>query len=241
MDNNKPKLETNVVKPSLCIFEKDKEYRMVTMEAEVNLDSKIKDIEDYLYNNHGRGKSEAEKDALYGQAKQYWENYAEALRNIHFTFYLNRKQYQFLTDLLINKMEYDVNTVFLAIELTDMLGEWKSSGSSTKDDVSLNGYVADATEITYIYHLISKHKVNGLSNSSYRFAEVLRRIGAISKIIAYYDTHAKNFSKEIQNWVATFEDGVLVDDSDYGAARITASKEEEPKKKSKKKEETTQE
>jgi len=239
---NKPALETNVVKPSLSIFENETEYRLISLESEVNLDSRIKDIEEYLYNNLGRGKSESEKDALYGKAKELWEKYAEVLRDIHFTFYLNRKQYQFLTDLLIDKMEYDVNTVFLAIELTDMLGEWKGTGTA-KDDTTIQGYIADATEITYIYHLISKHKVKGLSNSSYRFAEVLKRIGAISKIIAYYDTHAKNFSKEIQNWVATFENGILVDDSDYGAARILASEAsaKESKKSKKKEEETTQE
>lgn len=237
---NKPTLETNVVKPSLSIFENETEHRLISLESEINLDSKIKDIENYLYSNHGKGKPEVEKDALYGKAKELWEQYAESLRDIHFTFYLNRKQYQFLTDLLIDKMEYDVNTVFLAIELTNMLGEWKETGTA-KDDTTLQGYTADATEITYIYHLISKHKVKGLTNSSYRFAEVLKRIGAISKIIAYYDTHAKNFSKEIQNWVATF-DGVLVDGSDYGAARILEEESSTKEtKKSKKKEETTQE
>ena len=197
-------IETNVVKPELSFTEKEQEYRLITFQTEQLLDEKIKEIEDFMKNNHGRGKSETEKDDLYTSAKNIWEQYAEILRDVHFTFYLNRKQYQFLTDLLIEKMEYDVNTVFLAIELTDMLGEWKNIGAS-KDDNSLQGYTTDATEITYIYHLISKHKVKGLLNSSYRFAEVLRRIGHISKIIAYYDTAAKNLSKDIQNWVASFE------------------------------------
>ncbi len=109
-----------------------------------------------------------------------------------------------------------------------MLGDWKNTGTN-KDDVSLQGYTTDATEITYIYHLISKHKVKGLSNSSYRFAEVLKRIGSISKVIAYYDTAAKNLSKDIQNWVASFEPNIQVEGKDWG-------KEENPenKKKSKK-------
>lgn len=208
-------IETNVVKPDLSFVEKDQEYRLISYGTEVELDSKIKDIEDFMNNNHGRDKSELEKDNLYTSAKNLWEQYAEALRNVHFTFYLNRKQYQFLTDLLIDKMEYDVNTVFLAIELTDMLGEWKSTGPS-KDDTTLQGYVTDATEITYIYHLISKHKVKGLSHGSYRFAEVLKRIGNISKVIAYYDTAAKNLSKDIQNWVASFEPNTKVEGKDWG-------------------------
>jgi hypothetical protein len=225
-------IETNVVKPELSFTEKEQEYRLISLQSEFQLDSKIKEIEDFMSNNHGRGKSEQEKDDLYTSAKNLWEEYAQILRDIHFTFYLNRKQYQFLTDLLIEKMEYDVNTVFLAIELTDMLGDWKNTGTS-KDDNSLQGYTTDATEITYIYHLISKHKVKGLSNSSYRFAEVLRRIGNISKVIAYYDTAAKNLSKDIQNWVASFEPNIEVEGKDWGKT--------EPKPKKSKKEKETQE
>ncbi|NBP59033.1 hypothetical protein EBU71_21290, partial [bacterium] len=62
----------------------------------------------------------------------------------------------------------------------------------------------------------AKHKVKGLQHGSYRFAEILRKIGAISKIIAYYDTAAKNLSKDIQNWVASFEDGIAIDGKDWG-------------------------
>jgi len=214
MENNQT-LETNVVKPNLSFFENDNEYRIINFETEAALDAKIKEIEDFLNNNHGRGKTEAEKDKLYADAKVIWEQYAALLRDMNFSFYLNRKQYQFLTELLRDKMEYDVNTVFLAIELTDMLGDWIKKGTN-KDDESVQEYSTDATEITYIYHLIAKHKVKGLGNSTYRFAEVLKRIGAISKIIAYYDTHAKNFSKDIQDWVASFEPNIMIDGKDWG-------------------------
>jgi hypothetical protein len=163
-----------------------------------------------MNNNHGRGKSELEKDNLYLSAKNLWEEYAVLLRDMNFTFYLNRKQYQFLTDLLIDKMEYDVNTIFLAIELTNMLGQWKESGKS-KDDTTLQGYPSDATEVTYMYHLISKHKVKGLTKDSYTFSEVLMRIGTISKLFNYYDSYAKSLSTDIQNWVSSFEEGVSVD------------------------------
>jgi len=232
-------LETNVVKPSLSIFENEQEHRLISVETEINLDSKIADIENFMNNNTGKGKTEEEKDKLYADVKELWNKYAETLRDVHYTFYLNRKQYQFLTDLLLEGLEYDVNTIFLAIELTEMLGEWKNAGSA-KDDKSVQGYVADATETTYIYHLIAKHKIKGLKHASYRFAEVLKRIGNISKIIAYYDTHAKNLSKDIQDWVASFEDGVYVDGKDWGKTPEASTETTETKKSSKKKAETTQ-
>lgn len=201
---NKPQVETNVVKPSLSIFENETEYRLISFESETSLDSAIAKIEEFIKSNTGTGKTEDEKDMLYYDAKQLWNQYAAILRDVEFTFYLNRKQYQYLTELLRDKLEYDVNTIFLAIELTDMLGQWVSEGSA-KDDITIKGYKSDATEITYIYHLIAKHKVKGLSNSSYMFAQVLRKIGEISKVINYYDTSAKNLSTEIQKWVASWE------------------------------------
>jgi hypothetical protein len=206
----KTQYETSVVKPNLTIYENDQECRLISILDELSLDNLVSQIENYMINNDGKGKSDAEKDNLYGGAKDLWNQYAALLKNVKYTFYLNRKQYQFLTDLLLEKLEYDVNTVFFAIELTNMLGTWKESGTA-KDDKTLQAYTSDATEITYIYHLIAKHKVKGLSHSSYRFAEVLKKIGDISKIIGYYDTHAKNFSKMIQDWVAAFEDGIVVE------------------------------
>lgn len=211
MEQNK-QLDNHVVKPQLVIFTKDSdvEYRLVSQNDEKSLDSTIEEIQTLMREKNGKGKSEKEKDDLYGEGKELWEKYANLLRNTKYTFYLNRKQYQFLTNLLTSELEYDVNTLFLAIELTNMLGTWKNTSSHSNDN-ELKGYTADATEVTYIYHLISKYKIKGLTNASYRFAEVLRKIGDISKIIAYYDTHAKSFSKEIQDWVASFEDGVEIE------------------------------
>lgn len=202
---SKQQLETNVVKPSVSIFAKETEYRLISLEDETNMDKLITEIDSYMANNHGFGKEDSVKDELYGTAISKWEDYADVLRNAKFTFYLNRKQYTFLTNLLMTKMEYDVNTLFLAIELTDMLRNWKESGGKHEDDTTFNGYIADATEITYIYHLIAKHTVKGLTNDSYLFAEVLKRIGDISKVIKYYDTNAQNASAEIQKWAASFE------------------------------------
>lgn len=204
MENNQQQIETNVVKPSLSIFENEAEYRLITVQSETELDNGIEAIENFMRNNDGTNKSEVEKDQLYYDAKQLWGAYTNTLRGVKFSFYLNRKQYQFITELLRDKLEYDVNTIFLAIELTDMLGQWVTEGSA-KDDVTVKAYTADATEITYIYHLIAKHKVKGLTNSSYLFAQILRKIGEVSKIINYYDTSAKNLSGEIQKWVASWE------------------------------------
>jgi hypothetical protein len=221
MENN---IETRVVKPAVSFFENELNNLIISFQEESNLDSKIKDIEDYMKNNSGKGKTEQEKDELYQNAQNLWHGYSSALKTAKYNFHLNRPQHKFLTDLILTKMEYDVNTVFFAIELTDMIGGMK--GAKYTDDRSLVSFDVNATEITYIYHLISKHKVKGLSKDAYTFSQILYRIGSISKIINFYDATHKNLSTDIQNWVLTFDEGVELDST--------------PVKKSKKEKEVTE-
>jgi hypothetical protein len=203
------KIETNVIKPEISFLENEIENIILTSEFETSLDSKISEIENYISNNNGKGKSEEEKDELYKTAQELWKEYAISLRDTKYNFYLNRPQYTFLTDLILKNLEYDVNTVFFAIELTNLLAGMK--GVKFTDDNQVIAFPVNATEITYIYHLISPHKVKGLTKNAYTFAQVLRRIGDISKIFNYYDTAGKNSSTEIQNWATAFEDGVSLE------------------------------
>ncbi len=199
-------IETNVVKPEISFFENETENLLITPFYESELDSKIRNIENFITSNDGKGLSEDEQDAIYKGAQELWMAYANSLKDAKYNFHLNRPQWKFVTDLVLSKLEYDVNTVFFAIELTELLGSMKDA--KFIDDNQLVPFPVNATEITYIYHLISKHKVKGLTKEAYLFSEVLKRIGAISKVFNYYDTCGKNLSTDIQNWVTTFEEGV---------------------------------
>lgn len=199
----KPAIETKVVKPKTSFVENNIEYRMIGLEDESYLDSKIEEIENYIKNNDGKFQSEEYKDELYATARGVWEQMAVHLRSTTFNLNLNKKQFDYLKDLLINDMEYDINIIFFAIELTNMLGEW--SGVESDESEESICYPTDATGITYTFHLISKHKVKGLSEESYRFAEVLKKLNSVHKVIEYYDTTAQNLAKDIQKWVADFD------------------------------------
>lgn len=199
-------IQTNVIKPQISFSSNDVEYLLITNESESNLDSKIQELEDYMINNHGKGKSDEEKDELYGKSQVIWKELANVLRDTKYNFHLNRKQFQYLKDLIKNTLEYDVNTVFFAIELTDLMSNMDKV--SFVNDEDLVAIPTNATEITYVYHLISQHKVKGLTKSAYYFAQILRRIGDISKLFNFYDTSVKNLSTEITDWAASFEDGV---------------------------------
>lgn len=215
-------IETNVVRPEISFFENETNNLILTPFYESELENKISSIEDYITNNSGKGKTEEEQDDLYKNAQELWKNYTNTLRDTKYNFHLNRPQWKFLTDLVLSKLEYDVNSVFFAIELTDLLGNMRDAKYS--NDTDLVAFPVDATEITYVYHLISQYKVKGLTKEAYMFSQVLKRIGAISKVFNYYDTSGKNLSNDIQDWVTSFENGVIV----------------EPKKKKTKKEEVTE-
>ena len=237
-------IETNVVKPEVSFLEGDQNLRAITIEDELYLDTRLTSLQTFTDNNHGLGKTETEKDELYFTAQSTWKEYVERLKTMQYTFFLNRNQYNFLTNLLISKLEYTVDTVFLAIELTNMLGNWEltKGKKDVKGDKETKAYTTDATELTYMYHLIAKHKVKGLSHDTYYFAEILRKIGRISKIVSYYDNEAKTWNKDIQDWASTFDANVYVEGKAWGRTQATlpeATPEVKAKKSKKKGDEDT--
>ncbi len=202
-------IETNVIKPNLILKSGEDDLLILSKEDENILDSLLLDIKEYMTANSGKNKTEEEKDELYKNVQELWKGFSVKLRKVKYNFFLNRTQWTFLIDVLIKKIEYGEDTVFFAVELTDLLGNY--SNVKFTDDNQFKGFEVDATEITYIYHLISKYKIKGLTKDTYSFSKILLKIGEISKIINYYDAFSKNLSNEIQNWVLSFEDGVSLD------------------------------
>jgi hypothetical protein len=200
------KIETNTVKPQLSITNEGVEHLILSLQEESLLDSKVADVENYMSSNVGKDKTDEEKDELYKEAQVLWYNFVNSLKEAKYNFFLNRAEHKFLTDLILTKLEYDVNTIFFAIELTNTMGGMKDAKYVNDKDVV--AFPVNATEITYIYHLISKHKIKGLTKDAYTFSKLLLKIGDISKIFNYYEATSKNLSKEIQDWIVTFDSGV---------------------------------
>jgi len=205
-------IQTNTVKPSVIFTENNIDYRNINEEFENNLDAKYQAVLDFTKNNDGKGKTDLEKDNLYKDAQQLWADYTNALKSTRYNFNLNRTQWKYLTDLIQGKLEYDINTVFIAIELTEVLGTMREDSKVFNNDTESFAFLVNATEITYIYHLIAEHKVKGLTKDTYTFSEILKRIGAVSKVFNYYDTIGKNLAADIQDWVACFDENVTIEE-----------------------------
>jgi hypothetical protein len=216
----KNKIEVNTIKPELSFYINEQSYRVLDLELETILDGDINSIEDYMNTTDGFNKTALQKDEDYAQAQNLWKKYQTDLKDTKFNLYLNRIQYNLLTDILIKKLEYDVNNIFIAIELTELLGVMNSFKFT--NDIELKGFRVTPTEITYIYHLIQNFKVKGLTRDAYTFSKILIRIGEVSKVINYYDTYAKNLTGDISKWAlsldATSESENLIDELDPNSA-----------------------
>mgnify|MGYP001019386968 CR=1 FL=1 len=204
------KIEVATLKPEVIFSDNDAEYRLISTDTESNMDGHISNFKSFISNETGQGMSEEEKDVVYVKAQEFIKGLKRELRDAKFKVYINRPQYNFLTGLVLQKLEYDVDTVFIAIELTSLMAGMKEL--KYKDDKEYLSTDMTPTEVTYLYHLISTHKVKGLTRDAYLFAGILRRIGEISKIVNYYDNESKEMTKDIANWAVNLGGGELIDE-----------------------------
>jgi hypothetical protein len=203
------KLEVNTVKPEISFSIDGVDLRILDVDSEFRLDSLIGSIRTFMSNTNGVGKTDEQKDMDYANAQVMWKSYQQDLRDVKFNFNLDRSQYTLLTDILLKKLEYGVDNIFIAIELTELLASMH--GTKYNDDNQIKSFACNATEITYIYHLIQTYKVKGITKETYTFSKILLRIGEISKLVSYYDANAKNLTKDISEWALTLDgnDGIL--------------------------------
>ena len=203
------KLEVNTVKPEISFSIDGVDLRILDVDSESRLDSLIDSIRTFMSNTNGVGKTDEQKDMDYANAQVMWKSYQQDLRVVKFNFNLDRSQYTLLTDILLKKLEYGVDNIFIAIELTELLASMH--GTKYNDDNQIKSFACNATEITYIYHLIQTYKVKGITKETYTFSKILLRIGEISKLVSYYDANAKNLTKDIAEWALTLDgnDGIL--------------------------------
>lgn len=210
---NKDNFEDMSSRPAMKITIGEKNYDFLPENEVKEIEKKIAEINSHVSDNDGKGKSNEEKDTLYATGQKLWNELSTLLNNAKFGLILNKSQYIYMTNLLLEKMEYDVNLLFYAIELTNMLGNMKAEKDAEKytNEIDAITYSLTATDITYLYHVLQQHKVKGLGKNSYTFANIIRRIGDISKIFAYYDELSKDLSTSIQDWVVGFEDNTTIE------------------------------
>lgn len=210
LQNEQGKFVSNVEKPNFSLKVNGEEYRFIKKEDEEYIENCIEDIKNFVKENGGENTSEEEKSEMQKELHTLWEKLGNKdkgyLSNIKYGFILNRKEYNLLISLLRDKMEYDINTLFFGLELTNFLGETLEQEKFENDEDPIV-FDLSATDMTYLYTVLSKHVCKGLTKTTYTFANIIRRIGDISKVINYYNNISTDLSDNlIKNWYLTLQD-----------------------------------
>ena len=205
-------------KPNLNFTTKDgKQVRILSKEDEEYLEQSYNEMLQFMRDNHATGLSGAEQDDLYTKLQISWNEVSGKnggrLNDVSFSLVLHRNEFKYLYDLLKNKIEYDVDTIFYGMELLEMLDDMKKSGDYENDDQGI-AFKMNPIDIHYLYHIISKQTVKGLNTQAFNFSEVIKRIALSSNIFNHYKQNFDNIAKAIQLWVASLEEGVAIKEGD---------------------------
>jgi hypothetical protein len=231
---NKEQLNNIVIaeKPELEVLGEDGvKVRLIEPEDEKYLEDKYQEMIDYMVETHDQGASNSEKDEIYGKAQKMWNEVSGKnggkLNEISFNLLLTKEEATYLKKILAQNAEYDVDTIFYAIEVSELIEDFIQTKFSS--DKELKKFVMNATDMHYLYHLISKHKVRGLTRQAYTFANIIRSIGASSKLFNYYKEKYENLSKAIMYWAQSLEEGVSIDSNDPVYKLIWGNTDKKPK------------
>lgn len=207
-----------VEKPDL-LFEdlNGNKIRMISLEDETYLEEKYRSMIQYMRDNHSQDLSEQEKDLMYEDLKRMWNEVSGKdggkLNSITFYLILHKQECKYLVNLLKNKLEYNVDSVFFAMELENMINGIIENNEFV-GDTDAKAFDMTPVDVHYLYQILSQHTVKGLGKNSYYFAEIIKRIALTSKIFNYYKETFTNLSKAIQMWVASLDKGVIINEED---------------------------
>lgn len=205
-------------KPNLNFTANDgQNIKIISNEDEAYLDQKYEEMMEYMRTKHEKGLHEEEKDKLYGDLQIMWNEVSGKnggrLNEVSFNLVLHEDEFKFLFDMIKNKFEYDVDTIFYAIELRDMLDDMEAKSKFSNDKQAI-AFRMTPVDLHYLYHLVSKKTVKGLTKQSYLFAEIIKRIALSSTVFNYYKTRFDNAAKAVQLWVASLDPGMSIPETD---------------------------
>ena len=181
---------------------------ILTTTDKENLDNIIKEIET-LYDSP-ISPDLTERNAQYETYKNLITKYSKTLADIKYNFIISKKEYLFMKSLIIDKISYDRQNIFVGLLVRDtFFYRYDTNKSSTKtalfSEKDIELFKMDITEITRISHLSGLQEIKGLYEKADIFANITKKIGDISKIFDIYNSKGKDLSEEGGNWIQQFD------------------------------------
>jgi hypothetical protein len=180
---------------------------LILQEDKEKLDN-ISDLLGMIYKTPLSEETE-EREKQYSSYRELISLYGKTLGETKYNLTLTRDEYLFLKNLIINKISYDRQNLFVGLIVRDtFFYQYDKSKDTTKTSLFTNGdenFVLNINEITRISHLTSLHEIVGLDKKADIFAEIIKKIGDISKIVEHYNKKGNDLSETGGNWIMKFE------------------------------------
>lgn len=187
----------------------DTPVRFINSDTEETLDTMIENVRQYIRDNNGFGESDEVKDKLYKEAQEMVHAYSRMLGITKFALNVEPSSIPFIVDYLNNKVEYNVDNVFIGVEVKRYLETLLED--TNVDMSSIVEIPLDPTSMTYMYHMLSSWTGIGWSDDNERFINIITAFGQISTLIKYYDAQVQMLKDEVVDWIVSFEPNVTVD------------------------------
>ena len=196
LDQN-PYFEGNPFGDVVVIEDKEKEALTLAKEALLKL------IEDNKDETRLQALSEEAKTKLFSQSEVLLKSYVDTLRAAKFNFPITRDEHKSIIQVIEEKLDYDVNDLFLALRLKfdflDKIGNLNYKANAVRVlSVSVD-------TVAILFHLLSKYKAKGLSHLSLTYAMVVRKLGEIKKESFSFEEEFKSLTTIRNGWTATMD------------------------------------
>lgn len=174
---------------------------------ELENDNEVKELDEiseFIKNNTARGGTEEEKDNLYKQVKERWNEVSNRIFEKTFILNLDAKELSKIITSL-NKIEYDMDTAFAVTSVYTDLMQCNSQLNEKAVEIPVN--IALISNLLYV---LNSFTLDGNSNEKvfHMYTEIINKIQNVNKKFAYIDNYQKKLSADIAEWVALFDENV---------------------------------
>lgn len=171
------------------------------------LDNVIEDIEKIYKTAISNVKEEREKQ--YAEFVPLLEKYGKILGATKYTLQLTKEEYLYLKALILKKISYDRQNLFIGLLVRDdFFNKYDTDKAYNKtslfDKKEVEVFSLDINEITRISHLTSLNEIQGLDEKADRFANIVKKIGDVSKMFDIYNMKGEELSNRSADWIQGF-------------------------------------
>lgn len=177
---------------------KEADFSILKNDSKEEIENKQEEIIQFLEDNDPNKVDPENKDELFLQAINKWDEMKDIIKNAVCTVKFTNVELKVLDNKLHKNAEYNAETIFYAMHL-------KKHFLNMLPKTSGGAYVSHDIDITFsqsvgLYHIISDIKVKGLSESTYAFANILYTLSEITHVYNYFDRVSAFTSKKIKEW-----------------------------------------